>query len=63
MWGRLQNSSSSFFAWIASVNDDLTGANENPHLLGALAKMLVIIALAAVAFTGVIVLCRVLGLI
>jgi predicted RNA-binding Zn-ribbon protein involved in translation (DUF1610 family) len=59
----LRSLTATFFAWVASVNDDLTGVNNNPHAFGVLAKILVIFALAAIAFVGIFFISRSFGLI
>ncbi len=61
-WYGLLRATATFFYWVASVNDDLMGVNTNPHPLGILAKLLVIIALAAIAFVGVLFIFRGSGL-
>jgi hypothetical protein len=43
------------------VNDDLTGASANPHPLGIIAKLLVILLLAGGVFVVIVGTCRVLN--
>lgn len=60
---RLYDSVTSFFSWIASVNDDLTGDSENSSPLAILTKLFVLFALAGLGFMVTIAACRLLGLI
>ena len=57
-WSTIQRSARGFFAWVASVNDDLTGVNESPGPFGVIAKLFVIFTLAGAAFAFAILLCR-----
>ena len=61
-WSRTRDSFARFVAWVASVNDDLTGVNDNPHPLGIIAKLLVILVFAGAVFAVALILCRALRL-
>lgn len=61
-WCATRRTVAMFFAWIASVNDDITGLNENPSVLGVLAKLMAILTLAGTAFAVAVVACRSVGL-
>lgn len=62
VWARICSSVGRFFGWVASINDDITGASENPHPLGILAKLFVILVFAAVLFAAAVFSFRGLGL-
>jgi predicted RNA-binding Zn-ribbon protein involved in translation (DUF1610 family) len=62
-WSATCGSVAAFFTWVASVNDDITGVNDNPNAFGLLAKLLVILILAGTVFAMSILAARRLGLV